>query len=70
MLIAYTDGSISDGGKIVAYFHPDPARGGTWIAYRPGRRDEALEWHNSARGCGPTFASPGQVLDFLKSKGL
>lgn len=71
MLLMHTT-YISDtkqSGRIVACFHSDPGRSGRYIAYRPGRRGEALEWDNRQRGCGPTFATPEQVIAFLEENG-
>ena len=70
MLTIDTSGTIADSGKIVAHFHADPSRNGRYIAYRPGKRAQALEWHNVERGCGPTFAKPEQVIAFLEENGL
>lgn len=69
MLTLNVAGTIIKDGKAIAHFHADQSRDGAYVAYRPGARDKAITWHNTEQGCGPTFATAEQVIDFLEANG-
>ncbi len=55
-----TAGNLVSKGRIVGHFHADRERNGRYIAYLPGKRDEAIEVLR-----GPTFKTAAEIATLL-----